>query len=37
MYITSVRLFSDHYPTARYYPFNVPVLRTTSQITFQRP
>lgn len=37
MYITSVRLFNDHYPTARYYPFNVPVLRTTSQITFQRP
>ncbi len=37
MYITSVRLHNGHYPTNRYYPFNVPVLRTTSQITFQRP
>ena len=37
MYITSVRLHTEHYPTNRYYPFNVPILRTTSQITFRSP
>ncbi|MGC9520983.1 MAG: AAA family ATPase [Anaerolineae bacterium] len=37
MYIQRVKLFSDHYPTNRYYPFNVPILRTTSQLTFRKP
>jgi predicted ATPase len=37
MYITEVKLYTDHYPTKRYYPFNVPVLRTTSRLTFRRP
>jgi predicted ATPase len=37
MYISQVRLYSDHYPTNRYYPFNVPILRTTSLLTFSSP
>ena len=37
VYISEVKLYSDHYPTNRYYPFNVPVLRTTSMLTFRRP
>jgi predicted ATPase len=37
MYISQVRLYSDHYPTNRYYPFNVPILRTTSLLTFDSP
>jgi predicted ATPase len=37
MYISQIRLYSDHYPTNRYYPFNVPILRTTSLLTFDSP
>ena len=37
MYISHVKLYSDHYPTNRYYPFNVPILRTTSLLTFNSP
>jgi predicted ATPase len=37
MYISQVKLYGDHYPTNRYYPFNVPILRTTSLLTFQSP
>jgi predicted ATPase len=37
MYITGVRLHNEHYPTNRYYPFSVPILRTTSRLTFHRP
>jgi predicted ATPase len=37
MYITEVKLYTDHYPTNRFYPFNVPILRTTSRLTFKRP
>jgi len=37
MYISEVRFLSGHYPTDQYYPFNVPVLRTTPGLTFQRP
>jgi predicted ATPase len=37
MYISEVRFLSGHYPTDQYYPFNVPVLRTTPSLTFQRP
>ncbi len=37
MYITGVKLFTEHYPTNRFYPFSVPILRTTSQLTFRRP
>lgn len=35
MYITNITLHNEHYPTHRYYPFNVPILRTTSQLTFR--
>jgi len=37
MYIAEVKLYSDHYPTSEFYPFNLPILRTTSRITFRRP
>ena len=37
MYITSVRFYTEHYPTNRYYPFNVPILRTTSRLTLRGP
>ncbi len=37
MYISEVILHSDHYPTQAYYPFNVPILRTTARLTFRRP
>jgi predicted ATPase len=37
MYITSVRLNSEDYPTTRCYPFNVPTLRHTSRLRFERP
>lgn len=37
MYIKQVKLYNDHYPTNQYYPFNVPILRTTAQLTFRSP
>ena len=37
MYISEVRFLSGHYPTDQYYPFNVPVLRTTPGLTFLHP
>ncbi len=37
MYISEVKFLSGHYPTDQYYPFNVPVLRTTPGLTFLRP
>jgi predicted ATPase len=37
MYITQVELYRDHYPTDSYYPFNIPVLRTTSKLVFKSP
>lgn len=37
MYISQVKLYGDHYPTNHHYPFNVPILRTTSLLTFDRP
>ncbi len=37
MHIIKVRINSDDYPTSRYYPFNIPVLRETSELTFRRP
>jgi predicted ATPase len=35
MHITHVTLYNEHYPTHRYYPFNVPILSTTSQLAFR--
>ncbi len=37
MYITQVALHVERYPTARYYPFNVPALRLTPVLNFNRP
>jgi predicted ATPase len=37
MYLTKVRIEVDNYPTRRCYPFNIPVLRGTSELTFRKP
>jgi len=37
MYITKVRVNSEDYPTDRCYPFNIPTLRETPELTFRRP
>jgi predicted ATPase len=36
MFIKQVTLLNDHYPTQFYYPFNVPILRRTSKLTFRK-
>ncbi|MEA3341402.1 MAG: AAA family ATPase [Chloroflexota bacterium] len=37
MYLTKVRVKSEDYPTDRCYPFNIPVLRETPELTFKSP
>lgn len=37
MYVTEVVLHRDQYPTDRRYPFDIPVLQTTSRLTFRKP
>jgi len=37
MYLVKVRINSDDYPTRRCYPFNIPLLGETSELTFRRP
>jgi len=37
MHLTKVKINSDDYPTSRCYPFNIPVLRNTSELTFNKP
>ncbi|MFQ6100453.1 MAG: AAA family ATPase [Anaerolineae bacterium] len=37
MHITKVRINSENYPTSYYYPFNLSILRETSELTFRRP
>ncbi len=37
MHLVRVRIDSDNYPTSRYYPFNVPVLRKTPELVFRKP
>jgi predicted ATPase len=37
MHLIKVRISSQNYPTGRCYPFNIPVLRETSELTFRRP
>jgi len=37
MYVTRVRVNGENYPTNRYYPFNIPILRGTSELTFKKP
>jgi len=37
MHLIKVKINSDEYPTSRYYPFNIPILRETPELTFRRP
>jgi len=37
MHLIKVRIHSDDYPTSRCYPFNIPVLRETPELTFRKP
>ena len=37
MHIKKVQINSENYPTSRYYPFNIPILRETPELTFRRP
>ena len=37
MHLVKVRINSENFPTSRYYPFNIPILRETSELTFRRP
>ncbi len=37
MHLTKVRIHSENYPTSHYYPFNIPTLRETPELTFSRP
>ena len=37
MHLLKVSIHSEWYPTRRYYPFNVPVLRHRSTLTFRTP
>ena len=36
MHLIKVRINSGNYPTSRYYPFNIPILRETPVLTFRR-
>jgi predicted ATPase len=35
MHLIKVRIHSDHYPTHRIYPFNIPVLNETPELAFR--
>jgi len=37
MHLVKVRINSENYPTSRCYPFNIPTLRETTELTFRRP
>jgi predicted ATPase len=37
MYITHVHINSGDFPTRRHYPFSVPILNETSELTFEKP
>ncbi len=37
MHLIKVRINSKNYPTSHYYPFNIPILRETPELTFRRP
>jgi predicted ATPase len=37
MHLIKVRINYDRYPTHRFYPFNVPILNRTAELTFSRP
>jgi predicted ATPase len=37
MHLTKVKINSADYPTSRYYPFNIPILREATELTFRSP
>ena len=37
MHLTKIVLDSDQYPTHRFYPFNIPILQKTAELTFSNP
>ena len=37
MYVTRVQIDSESFPTDRCYPFNIPALRETPEMTFRSP
>jgi len=37
MHLIKVRINSENYPNSRCYPFNIPTLRETPELTFRRP
>jgi predicted ATPase len=37
VYLIKVRIEADAYPTARHYPFNIPILRETTELALGRP
>jgi predicted ATPase len=36
MYLVQVRIHSDRFPTRKHYPFNIPVIGATQELTFRR-
>jgi predicted ATPase len=37
MHLIKVRIHSDHYPTDRIYPFNIPIIKETPELSFRKP
>jgi predicted ATPase len=37
MYITRVKIEGHEFPTERFYPFSVPAIRETPELTFRKP
>lgn len=37
MYVTRVQIKGEDFPTTSHYPFNLPVLRNTSELRFRQP
>jgi len=37
MHLTKVRIHSERFPTRRYYPFNIPVIKEAQELTFRKP
>jgi predicted ATPase len=37
MHLIKVRIHSNGYPTERIYPFNIPVIKETPELTFRKP
>ncbi|HID64745.1 MAG TPA: ATP-binding cassette domain-containing protein [Anaerolineae bacterium] len=37
MHLVKVRIHGNVYPTDRIYPFNIPVIRETPELTFRKP